>query len=55
MRKILDFFPVIFLICITCINSYAHKPIVIDGGPSSIDNPYVIKDINVSQVAYHYA
>lgn len=55
MEKTLGFFYIIFLLCITCINSYAHKPIVIDGGPSSIDNPYIIKDINVSQVAYHYA
>jgi len=36
-------------------NIYAHKPIVIDGEPSSIENPYVIKDITVSQVAYHKA
>lgn len=49
-------FSLYFLILISfCINSYAHKPIVIDGGPSSIDNPYTIKDIHVSQVAYHHA
>ncbi len=33
----------------------AHKPIVIEGNPSSYDNPYYIEDVEVSQVAYHTA
>ncbi len=45
----------ILVFLIVSINSYAHKPIVIDGGPSSIDNPYLIEDIDISQVAYHHA
>ncbi|HOK08671.1 MAG TPA: hypothetical protein PLT82_04075 [Candidatus Hydrogenedens sp.] len=45
---------VLFLLLVS-INTYAHKPIVIDGGPSGPDNPYIIKDINISQVAYHTA
>lgn len=38
-----------------CISAYAHKPIAIDGRPSSYDQPYEIDDITVSQVAYHNA
>jgi len=45
----------LLVIPFVCANSFAHKPIVIDGGPSSIDNPYNIENIDISQVAYHNA
>lgn len=50
--KEFHFFCMIFFLCS---GSFAHKPIVVDGGPSDIDNPYIIKDTNISQVAYHHA
>ncbi|MCX8065492.1 MAG: hypothetical protein N3G21_10025 [Candidatus Hydrogenedentes bacterium] len=43
------------LIVFLCSKSSAHKPIVIEGGVSSPEQPYYIEDIDISQVAYHKA
>lgn len=53
MKRIIAFLVVwgIFI----CSASLAHKPIAIEGGPSTPDKPYYIEDIEVSQVAYHKA
>ncbi|HOV31963.1 MAG TPA: hypothetical protein PLX23_01210 [Candidatus Hydrogenedens sp.] len=39
----------------TTMIAYAHKPIAIDGETSSAEKPYEIKNIDISQVAYHNA
>ena len=33
--------------------AWAHKPIVVDGGPTSLETAYDIDAVDVSQVAYH--
>ncbi|MFP4499476.1 MAG: hypothetical protein ACLFTT_00620 [Candidatus Hydrogenedentota bacterium] len=33
--------------------AWAHKPLVINGGPTDIDTAIVVDDVDVSQVAYH--
>ena len=35
--------------------AWAHKPVVINGGPTTAETAYVIEDVDVSQVAYHEA
>jgi len=36
-------------------SSWAHNPIVIDGGPTDASTAYRVDDISVSRVAYHHA
>jgi len=43
------------LISLLCPSAWAHKPIVVDGGPTTPDTAYEISDVDVSQVAYHEA
>lgn len=43
------------LLALACAPAAAHKPVIVDGGPSSFENPYVLDDPEVSQVGYHEA
>lgn len=36
-------------------NAYAHKPVVINGGPTDAETAHQIDDVDVSQVGYHHA
>lgn len=38
-----------------CSSAVAHKPVVVDGGPTTLETAYVIDDPAVSQVGYHHA
>lgn len=39
---------------IAAVDAQAHKPIVIDGGPTTAETAHQIADPDVSQVAYHH-
>ncbi len=54
MRNI-SFVIFLLLFLMSSLKAFAHKPIVIGGGPSSAEKPYYIEDIDISQVAYHKA
>lgn len=43
---------VLFLM-LTCIDAQAHKPVVINGGPTDVETAYEVPDPEVSYVGYH--
>jgi len=50
--------PFTLLACVMVASSgtaWAHKPIVVHGGPTTAATAYQITDVGVSQVAYHKA
>ena len=50
--------PFALLVCVVAASAgtaWAHKPIVVNGGPTTAATAYQVTDVNVSQVAYHKA
>ena len=43
----------ILLLTIACLDAHAHRPVVINGGPTDFETAHVVADPEVSYVGYH--
>jgi hypothetical protein len=57
MSTHVSFLAALLALCVVlfALPAQAHKPIVIDGGPTDANTAYFVADVDVSQVAYHEA
>ncbi len=44
---------IIFLLAIGCLDAYAHRPVVINGGPTNFETAHLVSDPGISYVGYH--